>query len=286
MTDEKTPAQQDSPAPPQQPGPGGALKPLQIFLVVAIVVAFVGFFVGTRSATYAPHYLPPDPPPDRQHSETMAARSYSEIMRNPLTKNDHWVDGIQELSAQRPELYAQVENTPAARGEARRARAENRAFAGAPPTVPHPVKQTGDLACVACHTDGVAVRGRVASPMSHEFMANCTQCHVPGEAAGPMDAALGGTMSRENSFQGLEEPSGGPVAWAGAPPQIPHATWMRQACTSCHGPMGREGMKSTHPWRQNCEQCHAASAALNQQMPPETLLPAMPLADPSAAGAP
>lgn len=281
MNDEKTPEGQNTPA------SRDALKPLQIFLVIAIVVAFVGFFVGTRSATYAPFYLPQDSAPDRHHSETMPARSYTEIMSDPLTRNDHWVDGIGELSARRPDLYAEVENTPAQRTAALRARAENRAFAGAPPTVPHPVKQTGDLACVACHTDGVAVRGRLASPMSHAFMANCTQCHVPSEAAGPMDAALAGTMSHENRFEGLEEPTGGSVAWAGAPPQIPHATWMRQECTSCHGPMGREGMKSTHPWRQNCEQCHTAAAALNQHMPPETLLPAMPLADsPAGSGAP
>lgn len=258
----------------------GSHKPIQIFLVIGIAVAFIGFFVGTRSGSQGQHTGYHDPPAQRPGGQAIPARSYTEILSNPLSENDHWKSSIAQLAAERPELYAEVKNSPELLAKALAERANNRAYAGAPPTVPHPVKQTGDLACAACHTDGLEVRGRVASPMSHPFMTNCTQCHVPSNPAGPDDPELLGPMSEENTFVGMAEPSGGPVAWMGAPPQIPHQTWMRNECASCHGSLGKAGMKSTHPWRQNCMQCHAPSAQFDQDMPPATLAPAMPLATP------
>lgn len=258
----------------------GSHKPIQIFLVIAIAVAFIGFFVGTRSSSEHQHIGLHDAPSDRPSGEAIPARSYTEILSNPLSENDHWKSSIADLAANRPDLYAEVKNSPELLAKALAERAENRAFAGAPPTVPHPIKQTGDLACAACHTDGVQVRGRTASPMSHPFMTNCTQCHVSSDASGPLDPELSGPMSKESVFVGMAEPTGGPVAWAGAPPQIPHQTWMRDDCASCHGSLGKEGMKSTHPWRQNCMQCHAPSSKFDQEMPPAMLPQAMPLSTP------
>ncbi|QDG50184.1 diheme cytochrome c precursor [Persicimonas caeni] len=257
--------------------PSASHKPIQLFLVVAIAVAFIGFFVGTRSSEYDPN----DPTAvERAPGEAKPARTYTQILDDPLESNEHWEDSIAELAKERPDLYAEVKNSPEKLEQALRERAQNRAFAGAPPTVPHPVKQTGDLACASCHTDGLKVRGRTASPMSHEFLTNCTQCHVPSTSPGPNDPSITGTMTKENTFAGLQEPRGGDVAWEGAPPQTPHSTWMRSDCTSCHGPMSKEGMKSTHPWRQNCQQCHAPSSQLNQEMPPAMLDQPMPLARP------
>ncbi|WP_442485889.1 hypothetical protein [Aeoliella sp. SH292] len=34
---------------------------------------------------------------------------------------------------------------------------------------------------------------------------------------------------------------------------------MRSDCTTCHGELGKEGLRSSHPWRVNCTQCHAPS---------------------------
>lgn len=256
----------------------GTHKPLQIFLLIGIAVAFIGFFVGTRSSSVDPHEATAHAGADRPQTEAMAARSYAEILQDPLASNEHWEGSIAELAKKRPDLYAEVENTPEELEQALAERAQNRAYAGAPPTVPHPVKQTGDLACAACHTDGLQVRGKTAPAMSHEFYTNCTQCHVPSESPVPLDPSITGTIPRENSFVGKPEPHGGEVAWYGAPPQTPHSTQMRSDCTSCHGTLGKEGMKSTHPWRQNCQQCHAPSADLNQGMPPSMLEQPIPLA--------
>ena len=250
----------------------GTLKPIQVFLVIGIAVAFIGFFVGTRSTSFDAH--------EASKKAPVAARTYTQILQDPLASNEHWEESIDELGKKRPGLYAEVESSPEELDDALASRARNRAYAGAPPTVPHPVKQTGDLACVACHTDGVQIRGRTAPAMSHEYYTNCTQCHVPSNSPVPVDPSITGTMTKENTFAGLAEPRGGDTAWFGAPPQTPHQTFMRSECTSCHGVLGKEGMKSTHPWRQNCQQCHAPSAEIDQGMPPATLPPAMPPARP------
>jgi nitrate reductase (cytochrome), electron transfer subunit len=59
----------------------------------------------------------------------------------------------------------------------------------------------------------------------------------------------------------------GERAGPGAPPTVPHATTMRERCSSCHGVAGALGMRSTHPWRESCTQCHAPSAVLDQRAP-------------------
>ena len=138
-------------------------------------------------------------------------------------------------------------------------RKKNRAFNGAPPTVPHPIAETSAESCVACHSQGMQTATLRIPKMSHPFLSNCTQCHV-GTASTDMPNA----MVRSNHFVGLAAPEGGPRAFPGAPPQIPHSTWMRVDCLSCHGQAGYRGLQTTHPWRQNCQQCHAPSSTLEQ----------------------
>jgi len=138
-------------------------------------------------------------------------------------------------------------------------REKNRAFNGAPPTVPHPIAESSAESCVACHSQGTQTATLRIPRMSHPFLSNCTQCHV-GTASPDMPNA----MVRANHFVGLAAPEGGPRAFAGAPPQIPHSTWMRVDCLSCHGQASYRGLQTTHPWRQNCQQCHAPSSTLEQ----------------------
>lgn len=51
----------------------------------------------------------------------------------------------------------------------------NRAFEGAPPTIPHTIEGRED--CLMCHKDGIGG----APKASHPERLNCDQCHVPGE---------------------------------------------------------------------------------------------------------
>jgi cytochrome c-type protein NapB len=139
------------------------------------------------------------------------------------------------------------------------ARALNRAFNGAPPTIPHPVDQVSTQSCMACHGEGFSTSTLRASKMSHQFLENCTQCHIEQNPQHMEAREFRGT-----SFVGLPAPREGPRAYPGAPPQVPHTTWMRVDCLSCHGPQGAFGIRTTHPWRDNCLQCHAPSSELDQ----------------------
>ncbi len=142
-----------------------------------------------------------------------------------------------------------------------RARARNRAYDGAPPTVPHPIAQQAWPNCLTCHDRGMRVAANTAPAICHTAMQSCTQCHVVSTAPFPASRRR---PSADNTFAGLESAARGERAWPGAPPTIPHATLMRARCASCHGELAL-GLRTRHPWRQSCTQCHAPSAALDQR---------------------
>ncbi len=153
-------------------------------------------------------------------------------------------------------LGAPVKLTPEARVAALKRRAITRSFDGAPPVIPHPIKiRRTNETCLACHEDGIEVEGRPVQLMSHRPLGNCTQCHVSTRPALTLTA-----MSGENSFSGVASPGPGARAWPGDPPRIPHGTWMRRECGACHGVIGLPGLRTTHPERRSCTQCHAMSA--------------------------
>jgi len=133
-------------------------------------------------------------------------------------------------------------------------RAARRAYEGAPPVVPHPTAGLSPAACRECHATGLTAGPLVARKASHPYLFNCFQCHV--EQA---NAVFGqGEAPAENRFTGARpRGQGGSRAYPGAPPTIPHTLLMRTSCNSCHGALGYEGLRTTHPERLNCVQCHA-----------------------------
>ena len=139
-------------------------------------------------------------------------------------------------------------------------RAQLRAYFGAPPVIPHEIAQFESAAdCLNCHGNQPETdEGNPGVPHAH--LASCTQCHVIQEAELFSELDTAG-----NEFRGLAEPTSGRRAWAGAPPTIPHATLMRSACLTCHGPAGHRGIRTSHPERLSCQQCHAPSAGWNQR---------------------
>ena len=118
--------------------------------------------------------------------------------------------------------------------------------------VPHPIDEQSAHSCINCHEQGLRVEGRRAPVMSHRFLENCTACHV---TVAPRP--FGEERSLENSFAGLQSPGPGERAWEDAPPTIPHTTYMRDNCAACHGLGGPAGLRTTHPERLSCIQCHA-----------------------------
>ncbi len=157
--------------------------------------------------------------------------------------------------------------TPQQKRIALKDRAQRRAYDGAPPVVPHPIAQDSSASCLACHGQGMQVKDRFASKISHPtFGGSCTQCHVSTQHAfDAVEAALWTPPLTENTFRGKEAPASGSRAWPGAPPTVPHSTLMRSDCMSCHGPSGLFALRTPHPDRQSCAQCHVPSAENDQR---------------------
>ena len=156
------------------------------------------------------------------------------------------------------------------------ARAERRLFDGAPPVIPH---EHFGAACLSCHGErGMSVPGVGFSPPSPHgntagmgavaavdttsftvaaTVARCEQCHV---------YQLAGEPWRKNSFAGLRQDlREGRRLNPLAPPVIPHRVFMRENCHACHtGPAAREEIRTDHPDRPRCQQCHVEQVTTTQ----------------------
>lgn len=132
----------------------------------------------------------------------------------------------------------------------------NRAYHGAPPSIPHPVKKEerfGGNTCLQCHQNGGFVEkfNAYAPVTPHPEMVNCRQCHVTKNT---------NNTFTDFAFASFETPKvgeGANNAMLGSPPMIPHQLQMRESCISCHaGPAAPKEIRVTHPERINCRQCH------------------------------
>jgi cytochrome c-type protein NapB len=138
-----------------------------------------------------------------------------------------------------------------------------RSFLGAPPPMPHTFSGDRDgRYCLGCHAreNRIEKRQQAIAPVPHPEFSQCQQCHVNGS-----DRSV--AVFRENGFIGLDDPGKGTRAFAGAPPTIPHKTFMRDNCLACHGPAGRQRIATPHPFRSQCQQCHVSDASRNYNRP-------------------
>lgn len=131
---------------------------------------------------------------------------------------------------------------------------DRRAFPGAPPAIPHLVDGGPDFEsgkrCAACHVKGgyVPKYNAYAPVTPHPDFYYCRQCHVPRQSE---------TLFRETMWASVARPKKSLRAMPGAPPAIPHPLQMRENCLACHsGPSSVPEIRSTHPDRGNCRQCH------------------------------
>lgn len=154
------------------------------------------------------------------------------------------------LAACPADRSAQIDKTSAPE------RARRRAYDGAPPVIPHPPM---GARCVSCHHgSGLEVPNLGFAPPSPHApsahpgsLAHCPQCHVFQKTE---------AVFRRSTFTGLpQDLRRGPRLYPGAPPVIPHDVFMRENCATCHsGPAAREPIRTTHPERVYCRQCHVA----------------------------
>lgn len=246
-------------SPPGDSGPGIPARWLHMGAAVAIAVAATGYFAGIRP----PEPLEHEPRAEAPSASAERAPSYSELREARRGANAHMYEGaVASLTQQVLPVEPQPVGTPAQRAQAVARRGTQRAYDGAPPTIPHDIDQRDVPGCLACHAEGMKLGERVAPKISHAPYQSCTQCHVVGDSPKPL-AQYKDVPG--NSFTGLASAGSGARAWPGAPPTMPHPTNMRSECSSCHGPTGLPGLRTSHPQRQNCQQCHGASALLEQR---------------------
>jgi cytochrome c-type protein NapB len=244
----------------------GTRRAAPVLLAGVAVVAAIGFLTGTQVPAEPRGYSPVADGDRDGHLRTAPAQRDMEAARYADRRAGQLAALERMASAEGDGADASGLNSrdPAAYAGAIAQRQTNRAYDGAPPTVPHAVDQHGAPACLACHERGMAVEGRVAPMMSHERYESCVQCHTTSETPFAPSVRLPHAVSEVNSFVGRREPEHGTRAWAGAPPTMPHRTFMREVCASCHGARA-EGLLPGHPWRESCSQCHGPSGTLDQQ---------------------
>ncbi len=149
---------------------------------------------------------------------------------------------------------------------------DNRAYLGAPPSIPHPVTKEmsyGANACNQCHKKGGFVdKFKAYAPVTpHPELTNCRQCHV---------TVTTNSTFREFAFSKVEPPKVGEgvnSALLGGPPMIPHQLQMRENCVSCHaGPSAPKEIRVSHPERVNCRQCHLPMTSKQLEMDVSTFI--------------
>lgn len=257
---EHTPTNELPPA--QQSPPTTAGRSLSLFGAIVLGLALVGFLRGIiEGNVQVPTAAVRNGNSQATgHTDVQPAAAYTAMPTAKFSPNADWSSRLQQLRYPRPSRLAPVRRTPAMKLAAIADRAVNRAYDGAPPVIPHQVEQQSAASCLVCHGEGMKLAARIATKVSHAHFSSCTQCHVEANFSGPFRTV----DDTPNNFVGLSRSGPGTRAFAGAPPTIPHTTWLREDCMSCHGTIARQGLRTTHPWFTNCTQCHAPSAALDQ----------------------
>ncbi len=124
----------------------------------------------------------------------------------------------------------------------------HRSYDGAPPVIPHLVGDLGRGDCLNCHLKGDSSDdGQFAPKTPHPELTNCRQCHVERTTEAEFVASdFKGGVYATGTRQHAESP------W-----RIPHPLTMRERCSVCHtGENVPESVRTTHPERTNCVQCH------------------------------
>ena len=152
-----------------------------------------------------------------------------------------------------------------------------RAYPGAPPRIPHGL--TGEEyrgpSCNVCHLRGgwVARLSAYAPVTPHPDYASCLQCHLPrDELVGRALPSEGDSIVCgqchidpdappeifvELDWERATWPATGSQAMPDGPNRIPHDFQTRSNCLACHsGPGAVIELRTDHPERVNCRQCH------------------------------
>lgn len=262
-----------------------ARKLAWVVSLVASVTVVSGFFMGLlQTRRHAADFRErgaawTEPAPTPARGKAPAAPTYLALRDRELQPNHDWRQHTDLLPRAKFADGEALLLTPEEQEEQRLARAILRAYDGAPPVVPHPIDQHNAASCLACHGKPVLVDKKLVPQISHPTYSQCLQCHAADTGpANPWTQTAGPFKPKRvpSHFVGHRLDHGGTRSYEGAPAIIPHTTWMRENCLSCHGPGGSSALRTSHPSRQSCVQCHAADSSLD-------LRPRLSLADETPA---
>ncbi|MDP7028885.1 MAG: nitrate reductase cytochrome c-type subunit [Phycisphaerales bacterium] len=212
------------------------LQSIALTAAAALVAGATLLAAGTSDRPAAP-----TPPP---------ADSPTRMLTTPAAQGEPLIRRLPVLADQEQVCLASL-----------KARAERRAYDGAPPVIPHDVESfTHTKSCLDCHGAGFKMGAQVARAMPHPYLAACEQCHVTAEAPLAFAARAAGPSLPSSTFEGRFRTGPSTRAWAEAPPTMPHGTLMRTNCLACHGRLGWAGLQTSHPERANCIQCHVSQS--------------------------
>ncbi len=130
-----------------------------------------------------------------------------------------------------------------------------RAYPGAPPRISHTLDPDEFMGtqCNQCHQrGGFTQRFEAYAPVTpHPEMINCLQCHAVQNTT---------SLFQPTDWRSAPWPQLGTRAMDGSPLVMPHGLQMRTNCLACHGgPSAVPELRTTHPERINCRQCHVPS---------------------------
>ena len=246
--------------------------------LVAFITGVSGFFMGllqtSRQAADSRdrgsiwiESTPSDTPPSSAASVPTAPR-YLDLRSRELQPNRAWQPHTDQLPRAKFTDGQDLILSSIEQAQQRLDRAARRAFDGAPPVVPHPIDPQSPASCLACHGEPVLVDKKLVPQISHPTYSQCLQCHAAGNGPSTPWTSTSGDLvyaSVTSRFEGHRLDHGGTRSYEGAPAVIPHTTWMRENCLSCHGPGGSSALRTSHPSRQSCVQCHPANSSLDQR---------------------
>jgi nitrate reductase (cytochrome), electron transfer subunit len=153
-----------------------------------------------------------------------------------------------------------------------------RAYPGAPPRIPHGLtpEEFRTNGCRTCHErGGFSERFGAYVPITpHPEMGACLQCHVGDGTlmAIPLPDMQPNARCRQCHAPNATRWRDSSLGWkteewprladrTGSPPPIPHSLELRGNCHSCHsGPSSVEEIRTRHPERSNCRQCHVETS--------------------------
>jgi len=268
-----------------------ATSPLTRLLLIGLAVAAMVGLIAALALTTLPHL----------DEESPAEESVIVAATAPIPAE---AGVFRAVTIEGPGADLGASGDPPRRGTARprtlsRFRA-NRAYPGAPPRIPHALTSTElrTTTCTVCHErGGYSPRFLAYVPRTpHPELTDCLQCHTPdahllGVALPGNEAndicrqchALGANRNQPSTHRAWGDVDWRPAQWppldpvraSGTPPPIPHDLALRGNCGTCHvGQSAISEIRTAHPERSNCRQCHLTIAATDSVFTRTTRAPA------------